>query len=551
MESSENANKPNNEPKRKPPSEETKRKSISSANQNQRKKKSPRSLIIYFFPVCCAIILWYFLNQNLFDRYKVFKEEKRTTKNIIKPNEKIETESSTFVIKSKLDDSLNEQNALKNYKNILGIDELAFKKQFMTIESLIDEQKFQEATKILTPLAHTLKTSARVLYLSAVIIDRQSEIEKSQFKFKKAIQIYKKLIALDESAIDSNLLFLSGMRLINRLQLSGKFTEAIQINKYLISKMPQNVDLINQLGINYLIVHKPKLAKLQFAYVLESFNHSVSQCHYALILKQYENKLDESIEHFISCLSNQDDMRVRDARFYYHLGDALQRKNRKKEAFEFYEIGVRHKLFLSVYQRSLYNELEAESKPLWVKKETNYTEFFTTLEENWSVIREEALKELNHKRSFFISDEETLLEKGEWKQLHLFQNGKKVEKNCARTPFTCKLVENIELCRRGQVKFSVMSSDIHVWPHCAPTNCRLRAHLTLQSSTQNKIVLRVLNETREWVEGKVFLFDDSFEHEIYETETNQNNATFQILVLIVDVWHPGLSESKRQEITSF
>ena len=171
----------------------------------------------------------------MFDRYKVFKEEKRTTKNIIKPNKKIETESSTFVIKSKLDDSLNEQNALKNYKNILGIDELAFKKQFMTIESLIDEQKFQEATKILTPLAHTLKTSARVLYLSAVIIDRQSEIEKSQFKFKKAIQIYKKLIALDESAIDSNLLFLSGMRLINRLQLSGKFTEAIQINKYLIN----------------------------------------------------------------------------------------------------------------------------------------------------------------------------------------------------------------------------------------------------------------------------------------------------------------------------
>jgi aspartate beta-hydroxylase len=341
------------------------------------------------------------------------------------------------------------------------------------------------------------------------------------------------------------------MRLINRLQLSGKFTEAIETNKYLIGRMPYNVDLINQLGINYLIVNKPKLAKVQFAQVLDFLNHSVAQCHFALILKQYENKLDESIEHFKSCLSNQDDTRVKDARFYYHLGDALQRKNRKQEAYEYYEIAVRHKLFLSVHQRSLYNELDAKSKPFWIKEETNYTEYFKTLEENWLVIRGEALKELNQKRSLFVSDEETLLEKGEWKQLSLFQNGKKVEKNCAKTPFTCKLIESMELCRRGQVKFSVMSSDIHVWPHCAPTNCRLRALLTLQSPTKNKLVLRVVNETREWNEGKFILFDDSFEHEIYEDGQNQNNATIQTLVLILDVWHPALSASKRQEITSF
>ena len=45
-----------------------------------------------------------------------------------------------------------------------------------------------------------------------------------------------------------------------------------------------------------------------------------------------------------------------------------------------------------------------------------------------------------------------------------------------------------------QVKFSVMSPGVHVWPHCGPTNCRVRAHLGLVVPEGPRI--RVVNETR-------------------------------------------------------
>lgn len=60
--------------------------------------------------------------------------------------------------------------------------------------------------------------------------------------------------------------------------------------------------------------------------------------------------------------------------------------------------------------------------------------------------------------------------------------GQQMTSNCKRAPITCQLISQFPAahgCRRGQAKFSVMQPDTHVWPHCGPTNCRLRAHLGL------------------------------------------------------------------------
>ena len=46
--------------------------------------------------------------------------------------------------------------------------------------------------------------------------------------------------------------------------------------------------------------------------------------------------------------------------------------------------------------------------------------------------------------------------------------------------------------------------------------------------------------TRRWQEGKILLFDDSFEHAVHnETEAAR-------LVLIVDMWHPGLQTDEQR-----
>ena len=81
---------------------------------------------------------------------------------------------------------------------------------------------------------------------------------------------------------------------------------------------------------------------------------------------------------------------------------------------------------------------------------------------------------------------------------HLFVPlGRKIAANCEKAPFTCQLISEFPAardCRRGQVKFSVMHAGTHVWPHCGPTNCRLRSHLGL--IVPQGTYIRVAEETR-------------------------------------------------------
>ena len=47
---------------------------------------------------------------------------------------------------------------------------------------------------------------------------------------------------------------------------------------------------------------------------------------------------------------------------------------------------------------------------------------------------------------------------------------------------------------------------------------------------------------RTWEEGKVLIFDDSFEHEVWQDAENYR------LIFIVDVWHPELTAQQRRTL---
>lgn len=47
---------------------------------------------------------------------------------------------------------------------------------------------------------------------------------------------------------------------------------------------------------------------------------------------------------------------------------------------------------------------------------------------------------------------------------------------------------------------------------------------------------------RTWEDGKILIFDDSYEHEVW------HNGTSVRVVFIVDVWHPDLSEEERSQL---
>jgi aspartate beta-hydroxylase len=89
----------------------------------------------------------------------------------------------------------------------------------------------------------------------------------------------------------------------------------------------------------------------------------------------------------------------------------------------------------------------------------------------------------------------------------------------------------------GLIYVSRMRAGTHIAAHRGPTNLRLRCHLGI-AVPRGDCAIRVSDETRRWTEGRCLVFDDYFEHEAW------NHTSEDRIVLIVDLWHPGLSEAE-------
>lgn len=89
---------------------------------------------------------------------------------------------------------------------------------------------------------------------------------------------------------------------------------------------------------------------------------------------------------------------------------------------------------------------------------------------------------------------------------------------------------------------SVHAAKSHLLPHCSVDTLRVRCHLGLAVPADCGI--RVGPEVRGWTEGGTLLFDDSFEHEVW----NRGDGTRAIL--IVDFWHPDLTAAEREALAA-
>ena len=67
----------------------------------------------------------------------------------------------------------------------------------------------------------------------------------------------------------------------------------------------------------------------------------------------------------------------------------------------------------------------------------------------------------------FLREKENLSDTGDWKQFELYARGKKITKNCDKTPFTCSLIDKFPAasgCKRGQVKFNLQGKRVQLTP---------------------------------------------------------------------------------------
>lgn len=134
----------------------------------------------------------------------------------------------------------------------------------------------------------------------------------------------------------------------------------------------------------------------------------------------------------------------------------------------------------------------------------------------------------------------------DWSALYLWRDGKLVEENAARCPRTVEALRQVPLSNIGKrtpsVLFSRLEPGAHIPPHGGMLNSRLICHLPL--IVPKGCWLRVGNETREWEEGKLLIFDDSIDHEA-------RNPTGELrIILLFDIWRPELGEAERRGISA-
>jgi aspartyl/asparaginyl beta-hydroxylase (cupin superfamily) len=134
-----------------------------------------------------------------------------------------------------------------------------------------------------------------------------------------------------------------------------------------------------------------------------------------------------------------------------------------------------------------------------------------------------------------------LVDKLEWSAYFLVKNGEVVAENAAMCPRTMAILEQAPLPRvKGRdpmVLFSVLKPGVRIPPHSGFLNSRLICHLPL--IVPPGCHFRVGNEQREWRKGKAWVFDDSIEHEAW------NSSRETRVILLFDIWRPELTVEER------
>lgn len=158
------------------------------------------------------------------------------------------------------------------------------------------------------------------------------------------------------------------------------------------------------------------------------------------------------------------------------------------------------------------------------------------LEANWAVIRkelDEVLARRDELPSFqeISTDQETITNDDRWKTFFLYGFGFRSDANCERCPETARLVAAIPGMQTAM--FSILSAHKHVPDHCGPYKGVIRYHLALKvPEPRERCRIRVGDEIATWEEGRSLIFDDTYEHEVWN-DTDDVRA-----VLFCDVVRP-------------
>jgi len=194
-----------------------------------------------------------------------------------------------------------------------------------------------------------------------------------------------------------------------------------------------------------------------------------------------------------------------------------------------FENAVQRGLWPSAMQRPEWYYIPQENAKPW--QDTENFQFASKLEAGYPTIRRELLLNLEKRKNITKEDilNRGLIRDNEWKVINLkYPDSSNYSSESEHFPGTVKILQE---CGTDFIlaKFSAIVPGTHIKPHTGPSNDRLRVHLGMVGTGGARI--RAGKEWRSWTEGKVIIFDSSWEHEV------KHDGPDLRIVLILDIWN--------------
>ena len=131
-----------------------------------------------------------------------------------------------------------------------------------------------------------------------------------------------------------------------------------------------------------------------------------------------------------------------------------------------------------------------------------------------------------------------------WASVHLYSRGVANNKVVDKFPVTRAALSQVPLATRNgqpdEVFISVLAPHTRIPEHYGVSSAVLTVHLPIV--VPPGCGLRVHEETRTPEEGRLLIFDDTWQHSAW------NDSDRQRVVLIFELWHPDLSEPEKRAI---
>ena len=162
--------------------------------------------------------------------------------------------------------------------------------------------------------------------------------------------------------------------------------------------------------------------------------------------------------------------------------------------------------------------------------------FLKEFEDRWEEIQAEVREVLKFRAQIpgfqeVSPDQYRIATADNWKTLFLYGFGSKLESNCKQAPVTAAIIGRAAAIHTAF--FSILTPGYHIPAHTGVTKGILRAHLGLIiPGEREKCRIRVGDQFRTWEAGKIFIIDDTYDHEVW------NDTGEERVVLLLDFNRP-------------